>query len=805
MNSSQRGSALRRRLASRDTSVHRPGSGSVGPGGAPASPSAAAAVAEKPTFWKVLEECPAYELPRGLVATKAPAGQVFEALTYFTDCFGTPWIAVCGSQEDVLWLPRYSPSAPISSALPQPLLAEVADAEGSALAQTCGPVAALLPPTATLNHDFGAMPDESALYGAFWAKRDWVPLLASSSSSAAGGRGDRDWNSEYQRLVDALVFAPKAAAPGVVPAAANAEDATQAVREAIYEFFTEFADACQDAISTIVGEMFAPQAERTIKAASMGVYFHRGACFRICYDTAGGVFGGDQNAMKVAAQHVRAAAHAGSVSPRFGLYQPLTFMMTHLGFRVVVTTIPPVEPARRLSRVELEPAATGPGSLLADCSRELGLKRHPVDGGPAQSHMPKEAGVYWGRDGRLYLLNIGRLLPPVAPIASLANQRYTPAVSSLFWRFRPEVVLGVSAERPISPDAFVPGSTTAENDAEVAEMTAWMRDTNIPTVAAVLGLLDPPLAETPAYQCAATGAAVEDKLGFVACGSEAECCVVSPDAYGSVMRLLYWDEQPDKAQELLDSFVKCGAPSRQPHGLIMRPDVTTVMHAHGCNLRYLPYVWAQLANLSRPCSGHYLEVEMIARAAKGLLWDGLRRATDQSERRTVCINFFLGLLQRDGDHAEQFWAESLGPAIAATFGVHTPFDMSRIDPFLVHSRVADLTGVELTTDSIASFYTDEPFVRLEAPHPRMKNARLPALVQEAGERRRYIDARGSDARRWVGKRGRCGGRRGGRGGRRVGAASPAVPAGAGLVTAPRPPNRTEEETHHPVKGRQSHT
>jgi hypothetical protein len=736
-----RGSALRRRL-------HSSSSARVGVDKSSSSSAAAASAStEVPpaptTYWRVLGNCEAYELPRGAVVMTAPEGQIFEALTYFTDAFGTPWIAVMASNEEVLWLPRYSPSTELT-ATPTPLLEEVKDEAGSAPASTCGPVKPAIVADAAFHQDASRSPDLATIYGEFWARRDWVPLFGEA-------KDERDWNSEYQRLIDELVHSPRpvsaasAPLPPSAPPKASADSdaavpedaATAAIRGKIMELYTEFADASQDAISTIVGEMFSPQAERTIKAASMGVYFHRGICLQICYDTAG--YGGDVNAMKVASQALRAHGHASSVSPKYLLHLPLTFMMTHLGFRVIVTTIPPVSPATRLGQDQIAPAASGPGGLLTDCCRELGLKPHPV-AGAGVSPLPREAGVYWGRDGRLYLLNIGRLLPPIAPCASAASQGYDPAISSLFWRLRPEILSGVSNLRPLSSDAFIPGCSTPDDNTDVCDLTKWLRDVNIATVAAAIGMLEPTLAETTDYTCTATGNESRQQLGFVACCREDECCIISPQAYVDVMKRFYWKEDPEGAQELLNSYVKCGANSRQPHGLIMKPDVTTIFHAHGLNMRYLPYVWANIPNLSRPCVSHFLEVEMIARAAKEIVWRSLRQAQSQEERKTVCINFFLALLQHDGDVAEAFWADTLGPAIASAFGIHTPFDTTTVDPFLVHRRISDLTGIELTADSVASFYTDEPFVQLEAPHPCMKRARVPELVKQAGQRRTYLAA-----------------------------------------------------------------
>ena len=101
----------------------------------------------------------------------------------------------------------------------------------------------------------------------------------------------------------------------------------------------------------------------------------------------------------------------------------------------------------------------------------------------------------------------------------------------------------------------------------------------------------------------------------------------------------------------------------------------------------------------------------------------------------MCINFYLALLQPEGDMAERFWAEELGPTIQSQFDVFTPFDTAEIDTLLVYQRVAELTGVELTEESVASFDSEQPFVQLRSIHPVMKVQRVPKLVETVGEGR----------------------------------------------------------------------
>ena len=94
--------------------------------------------------------------------------------------------------------------------------------------------------------------------------------------------------------------------------------------------------------------------------------------------------------------------------------------------------------------------------------------------------------------------------------------------------------------------------------------------------------------------------------------------------------------------------------------------------------------------MSTPQYLQYLQVEMIGRAAKANLWRSMRKARQPEDIVTVCVNFYLGLLQSTGDTAENFWSESLGPEIQRMFDVAEPFATEMLDTQLVYRRTSEL-------------------------------------------------------------------------------------------------------------------
>lgn len=223
------------------------------------------------------------------------------------------------------------------------------------------------------------------------------------------------------------------------------------------------------------------------------------------------------------------------------------------------------------------------------------------------------------------------------------------------------------------------------------------------------------------------------ELRFGICRSEAACCFLCSNCYVDLLKLDHFEQKAEEVAKQLQQAVKCGGLARALKGAILTPDVTTLFHSNCLNMRFLPYVYHRLAESAVFATAHFLEIEMIARAAKHLLWQKLRLAQTPAEIHTLCGSFFQALLQPDGDMAEAFWANELGPMIQNRFDIFSPFNTSELDIELVCTRVSELTGVDLTEASLQSLHGDSPFVQLKLVHPVMKSQRLPWFVSEVGE------------------------------------------------------------------------
>lgn len=706
----------------------------------PEAAPVAAPVPSADRYWRAVSEAYIYTGPLGAKCGEVAAGTVAQELMRYLDPFDGMWIAINATDESVVWLSRYA-QGPMDA--PREVVWEPVMVEGEADAAAAEGEHDIAPydvAASPLDHPFHLLTSDLTYY-------DWYTARQMTNQKPASDFvNDRDWNAEFQATIEEILFNP-AQQPGPT------------IREKLMGIVRDFADVVEEATVAIVREMFGGGGgnggERTVQRCpnAVDVFFHRNVMLKLCVDTAGGVYGGDAPAMKAATQQYRAAVILGDEAPKHFLHTPLSIVMTYRGYRVRATTIPPVLESRLVfgsashgsPRVSTPPAVQG---FIESCGRALNLKVHQLPGGQV-SPFPVEAQVVNGLDERLYILNCARMLPPVAP--PLRNEGHnTSSTAAFIRRLRPELVSEL--DRAISCDAFVPGCSTEDDNKELLIMTQWMRDAGIPTLGAILGLMEGfnsignhhhPQNSGGGKKTRNAALRPEDMLTFVVCRNDEECCLVSAEkCYELTTAFLKaeTEEQYAAAAAELVGCVKCDAGARNINGLLMKPDVTTLFHLNGIPLRFLAYVHSAIPPSARPCTAYFLEIEMIARAAKNILLRKMRVAKDNEDLHTLCVNFYLALLQPGGELAEGFWENDLGPEIQRTFHVFVPFDTSELDTELVYHRVAELTGVELSPASVASLATEEPFVQLSVVHPIMKMTHLPELVTNVGGHEPHLKA-----------------------------------------------------------------
>lgn len=172
-----------------------------------------------------------------------------------------------------------------------------------------------------------------------------------------------------------------------------------------------------------------------------------------------GIYGGDEAAAAKGASHElrslrTALAHCRAV----GIHVPLTCAVNAHGCTVLATALAPVDLTNGTTLVAgsrdggrrcIAPAGEA-AEAVAALGRRLGLARHQAGGiDSATCFLAADVEIHRGFDGRLWLLDAARLLPPTDPRLHASD----PA-GHLTRRMRPEASAPVSGRRPLCADSF---------------------------------------------------------------------------------------------------------------------------------------------------------------------------------------------------------------------------------------------------------------------------------------------------------------------------------------------------------------
>ncbi|KAH8603475.1 putative Clustered mitochondria Translation initiation factor eIF3 subunit [Trypanosoma vivax] len=692
---------------------------------APLSPSKASCV-----YWQCFSaSAPLYLGPLGCVVCEVPVGTVLREARRCDDPFGGRWIATRAEDHSLLW---FCPSH-----------GNEAEGEGeSALWKRVYDACTVN----ELSGSFNSL-EESFLHSSFVSTENnteplprldavlaHIRLLEQSWQDSSEYRlnGGRDWNAEYQRLVELSLF--------------TVVDRRMAAREKLHDFMKEFRDAAEDVAMTVVSDLLRPTHERVAKGVTgyeKSRFYLNGLLAWLVLDncTDSGSGKGDPYAWQVASHLFRAQQLLALEAPKRLLCTAPGAMVTFGGFRVWVTAIPPVE-TEKIIHLPLRKHETDfdvPNFVktrMNDLGSALLLKAHTlrsVKRGGIETVLPVDVAVVIGRDKRLYIMGSPRLLPKVALAPRLANRGEGPNCSSALSeafsapRFRPEFLMRWLS--PLNPDAFVEGATTSQDNADVIEATSFIRCQLIPEISAILGMqkaVDLPVQDS--VSCTLCSRVMENELRFVVCCSVEQCCSICSHCY--TQRL---SEQRSAGQNMFSDAVRCDAAFRNPKGLVLQPSLSCIFHANGLNMRFLPYVYNGICEPARVATAHYCEIEMTARAAVHVLRAKLR-CTSQTpdEVRVILQDFFIGLLQSSGSVAEKFWANELGPAIQRLYGPMEPFSTATMDVSLLYHRVSEISGVTLSDASVSSIRKGErPFLQLSDIQPLVKTLLPPLASCEA--------------------------------------------------------------------------
>ena len=257
---------------------------------------------------------------------------------------------------------------------------------------------------------------------------------------------ERDFNAEYQTLLETRFE--------------SEEEELERVRRlgALSEEFARIASAIG---TTIISERFMKASERSIEVIQrLGLgggekYIHekQNIFFKLCVDS-NNLYGGDEFASKAGGNELKGIMEYSDC--KLGqLRFPLVVMIDYLGCRLLA------EPMLPISRTTLVYGSSDGGEsirssdeevnrLMARAARELNLTTHEMmtfsKSSTHQMSSCLDIEVHRSaRDGRMYLLDAARAMPPTTP---------TPGVRgcNLFRLMRPELVRAFHT--PLCPDAY---------------------------------------------------------------------------------------------------------------------------------------------------------------------------------------------------------------------------------------------------------------------------------------------------------------------------------------------------------------
>lgn len=610
------------------------------------------------------------------------------------------------------------------------------------------------------------MPADIDLIHHYWASR--------TEDRAPTG----DWNQRYQELVEDALFHTS----GV-----DLESLRRASHR-LHKLLEEFATTCQRIAVAVVEMLLGGSLKRLPSDQnrplvphpdhSTTVFYSDGLLVRLCCDTADGYFGGEGNAQKFALRRFQGLRLLSTVAPRCLLSYPLAGLADFEGHRVLVRSIPPIPPGvapayspLRWLQGNQAAANLAPAEipvlikrLLRDAASTLNCAPLELTGSanPPLSGLPVEAEVFVGRDRRLYLFNSERLRLPFCAPAPLepenaAGVALSPVVQLTLSCLRPELLLAFP--EPVNVNTGIAGCTASDDVLRVWALRDHLKSDAITSCAASLGMMAPVRIPMPAVDCTTCKQHISpEELRFVVCRSPQRCCRICVQCYTRFVAPATGEEQETSEQTdaaaVLREAVTCWQSNdgaRLLRGLLMEPGVTDLVHANGLSMRHLAYVYHRLPTASRPFVGHYLEVEMIARAAASLLRTTLRGAAAADDAKRTIESFFIALMQSSGPQSERLWSKDLGPLVEKMFhGIAEPFSTSDVCKELLAERIQELTGVVFTRGSLASLDREtsgsgsptkivgRAFLLLQAVNPRVKTVLPPAVHLE--------DARAAEAR-----------------------------------------------------------
>jgi hypothetical protein len=254
----------------------------------------------------------------------------------------------------------------------------------------------------------------------------------------------------------------------------------------------------------IINELNVDDSKKTIKPVEVGgiaggkKYVVQGILFKFCKDPRLSkkppiwLYGGDKPrddyAMKAAGLELQGLSLLATPSLMTTLRHPLMSLIDYKGFRMVAMCLLPLDvTSLRYGSDDGGKTVVASDPTLNRAMEKVGrmfnLKKHTVGKERVPIIGPGDIEGHLGTDGRYYLLDFARLMPPEAPPSSQSDAYADRAV--FYKMLRPEIVKEFHV--PLSSDAFT-GWSKYDNDIvaserDIREATKKMFDEVIPTLA----------------------------------------------------------------------------------------------------------------------------------------------------------------------------------------------------------------------------------------------------------------------------------------------------------------------------------
>lgn len=206
----------------------------------------------------------------------------------------------------------------------------------------------------------------------------------------------------------------------------------------------------------IISEVYLPDEKKMVKPLKLGMaggdkYIVHNILFKFAVDSAG-LYGSDYAAAKVAGHELKGLIQYFNTSlPE--LCVPLMALVDYGGFRLIAMSILPISERTIIygsndSGMTIHKAHPQLNAIMKEASQLLNIKEHMCGVVKATSQSlcaPADLEGHLGTDGRFYLLDFSRAMPPERPKRGVK-------MAHLFRLLRPEFVK--SYPRPLCSDAF---------------------------------------------------------------------------------------------------------------------------------------------------------------------------------------------------------------------------------------------------------------------------------------------------------------------------------------------------------------